>query len=118
MSLQKLTGKIIFPEDVSSIKSCNLQVSVEDVSRADASSETKAKKVFENLDLSSIIDNSYEFSLDVPVDDQKATLTVRVHVDVDKDDEVSIGDFLTTALFLVLTQGNPDYKEVKVQKIQ
>jgi hypothetical protein len=43
---------------------------------------------------------------------------VRVHVDLDKDGEVSVGDYISMESHPVLTYGHPDHVEVAVQKVE
>lgn len=117
MPMKKLNGNVVFQDDVSTIKDCNIHVSVEDISKQDASSETKSKADYPNVNLSTLQNSILPFSMEVPVDDDKLHLVVRVHVDVDKDNDVSRGDFVTTSMFSVLTRGNPDKIDVLVKKI-
>lgn len=113
--MRKLSGKLLFPEDVSGIKNSTVHVSVEDISRQDASSETVCKKVYSNVDLG--LESSLSFSLDVPVEDENAHLIVKVHVDSDNDGQLSAGDFITTKMYSVITRGFSDSVEVGLDKI-
>jgi len=111
-----LHGTLSFPNEENEIKNVTVYVSVEDISKQDASSEILCKKIFENVDIST--KEVFPFSLKVPVSDNKAHLVVRAHVDTDNDGEVSKGDYITTAMFSVITRGHSDIIDVKLEKVK
>jgi len=114
---QNLDGTLSFSDEGGhEIKNATINVSVEDISKQDASSETLCKKVFENVDINT--KEVFPFSLDVPVNDRNAHLVVRAHVDVDKDEEVSKGDYITTAMFSVINRGYSNIINVKLERVK
>ena len=60
----------------------------------------------------------FSFLIDVPVSNEKAHLIVKAHIDCNQDDQMSRGDFITTAMYSVLTLGNPSSVKINLQKIK
>ncbi len=117
MVVRVLSGKLFLPDDVSDIKNTTIFVSVEDISKQDISSETICKKTYRNVTFSKF-EHVFPFSLDVPITDEKLHLIVKIHVDVDEDGQLSVGDYITTGMFSVLTRGYSDVVDIKLEKIK
>ena len=43
---------------------------------------------------------------------------LEVHVDVDNDGKISVGDYINMESYPVLTYGNPNYISVKVKNVK
>ncbi len=89
-------GTIVFEESVTLPAGTTAEVRVEEVSRADAAATVVARDVVRGLDAWS--DQQIEpFSIHGEALDPRLRYTVRVHVDVDGDGEVSVGDYISAA---------------------
>lgn len=112
MSQVVVTGKVKFEQNATSFDKATAYVSLLDVSRQDAPSETIAKQVIKNVEL-----GEFSFSLSGIIKDPTGMYVVSVHVDVDGDGEVSAGDYITTGYYQISTQQEHTAIDITVQKV-
>jgi uncharacterized lipoprotein YbaY len=105
----------IIPEVGDSIVHANVHVRLLDVSRADASSETVASVVVENVSL--IPGQTVGFVLDVGDLDTRHTYSLAAHVDLDGSQEYTIGDYLTMEHFDVSPDTVGEFHSVLCRRI-
>lgn len=93
-------GRVVFEQLAGPVAGAVLTVRLVDVSRADASSITKAESVFRDVALTSSTDAvAFELSsLDVRSPGRYA---VEAHLDVDGSGDITPGDYLTMESFPV-----------------
>lgn len=109
-----LTVKIIFEGKLEPSSKTLVFVSIIDVTRADAPSRAVLQHVIENIDKMP----NQEIKLYGRIPDKESSYAVRVHVDVDGDGKVSVGDYITMESYPVLTYGYPNYVSVRVKKVE
>ncbi len=95
-----------------------MRIMLEDVSRVDAASVGVAEQIIDGVSYDPTDRASLAFSLHGEVPDDRANYAIRVHIDVDRDDRVSRGDYVTMESFPVLTRGHPDRVTVRVREVK
>jgi hypothetical protein len=88
-----------------------------DTSRIDALAVTIDELVLEDVDLTAVEDTGLEFQLSAEEVQPRARYEVGVLVDLDGDGRPSVGDYINTRSYPVLTRGYPDKVEVQVNPI-
>jgi uncharacterized lipoprotein YbaY len=106
--------EILFKSNVEAFSGANLNVRIEDVTSADEAATIVAAIRQENVSYSPATDPPFLFTLQLDSVNPHASYSVRVHIDVDGDGHVSVGDFITTQNYPVLTFGHPDRVAVVV----
>lgn len=112
-----LSGKIVFEANSNAFDDAAIHIRVEDVTRADAAAVLVAEKVLQPVSRPAGSTRDLEFQMPVHLPDQSARYSVRVHVDVDRNGQITQGDFISTQSYPVLTRGQPDSVEIKVREI-
>ena len=118
----EVSGKIVFDDVAKPFRNATLYVSLEDISKQNASSETIASQTIRKV---SVTGKEWEtrrykqidFVLRGKILDNRGMYVVSAHVDVDGDGRMSIGDYITQEYYPVLTRGNPKYVVVHVKAI-
>ncbi len=113
-----VSGSISFDEDAPAFSGATIYVRLEDVSYADASAKLVAEQIMRNVSRRAGGGEELEFKLHGRIADERASYSVRVHVDVDGDGEVSLHDHITTQSYPVLTQGHPRKLSVRVHEVK
>lgn len=91
-----VSGTIVFGADLEPFAGAIVYVRLEDVSRIDASAVMVAETVLQDVRAGGQAPSQLEFTIDAPPLDPRARYIVRVHVDVDADGQVGIGDYVST----------------------
>jgi hypothetical protein len=91
-----VAGSIVFGADFEPFVGATVYVRLEDVSRINASAFVVAQSVLPDVQAVGQIPGPIEFTLDAPPLDPRAMYVVRIHVDVDADGQVGIGDYVST----------------------
>jgi hypothetical protein len=86
------------------------------VSLADAPAVIVGRQVQEHVELPGG-GAAIPFEVRAPPADPGASYSVRVHVDLDGDGEVSPGDYVSTTSYPVLTRGHPAEAVVEVRLV-
>lgn len=109
-------GEIVLPTGEPGERAVRLVVQVEDVSRMDAPSQVIAEQHIEDVPLDG---TSVEFDIPVPAGliDERASYSIRVHVDVSGSGKVERGDMITTQSYPVLTHAAPQTARIEVRRI-
>lgn len=119
MSSQFLVeGEITFERTGTSFSGATAYIRLEDTSRADAASSIVAEQVIHNVSHQTNGDDRLKISLRGQIPDEKASYSVRVHIDVDGDGKVSQGDYINMQSYPVLTFGRPSQVAICVQQVK
>lgn len=110
-------GRILLGRDLKPFTNATVYVRLENVSRADVSSSTAAEKVLTEVSHRAGQEEEVSFNLYGEPPDEGSDYSVRVHVDVDGDGEVSVGDYITTESYPVLTYDHPNHVDVHVEEV-
>lgn len=81
----------------------------------DAPSKTIAKQVIK--DIKYVPAKKIEFSIKGKIEDERGTYVISVHIDVDGDGKVSVGDYITTGYNQVSSVGKTKGLSIKVQRV-
>ncbi len=117
MSGALLSGEIVFPAPPPSLAGATVYVRLQDTSLADGLARLIAEQVLTNLGDRAAASGSLPYFLHANIEDQRARLTVSVHVDLDGDGAISRGDYLSTTSIPVLTRGHPGWARVPVRRV-
>lgn len=109
-----LTGTLLLrdPAPVGAV----VRLKVEDVSRLDAAAVTVAEATF-RLDVAAATGTRVPFSLAVQAVDDRASYSMRAHVDTTGSNSITAGDLVSTRAFPVLSPSAADTVEVEVHKV-
>jgi uncharacterized lipoprotein YbaY len=111
-----VTGEVLFEKGARPFSGATVYIRLEDNSRADAASRIIAEQVVRDFSHKQK-GGGVEFKLYGEPPEERADCNVRVHVDVDGDDEVSVGDYITMESYPVLTYGHPRHVSVTVREV-
>ena len=113
-----MSGEIVFglpvPEDLSKAVA---YVRLEDTSLADAPSRVVSGQRLMRLPERLTTAGITPFNLHARRPDPKSTYSVSVHVDVDRDGKVSMGDYINTESYPVLTFGHASRASIRVWQV-
>ena len=104
MSCVLIKGKIVFQGDVLDISGASVKIEIHDVSRADAKSVTVSTFQIHKLSKHSSTANSIPFELSVDFIPRKVNYSIWAHIDVDRDNQISKGDFITMQSYPIKPQ--------------
>ena len=110
-------GEVVLGADVASFDGATVRVLLEDVSRAGGMSRTIAEQIIESVAHESGSERRLGFSLRGHRPDPRATISVRVHVDLNGQGEVEPGDCVTTQAYPVCSGKNSDHVSVAVRQV-
>jgi uncharacterized lipoprotein YbaY len=110
-----ITGTILFSGDVAPFSGATAYIHLLDVSKMDAAHETISQQLIKDIKYPS--DEKIDFSLSGRIKDERGTYIVSVHIDVDGDRQISIGDYITTSYYEVATTGNTKDLNIKVYRV-
>jgi uncharacterized lipoprotein YbaY len=113
-----VSGSISFDEDAPAFSGATVYVRLEDTSYADASSKVVAEQVMRGVSRRARSEGPLEFKIYGRITDERASYSVRVHVDVDGDGEVSLHDHVTMQSYPAITQGRPRKLSVHVHEVK
>jgi uncharacterized lipoprotein YbaY len=105
-------GTIVFGDD-GSVRDATVRVQLEDVSRIDATAPVVAEQVMRGVGGGVPI----EFVLHGGSLDPRARYNVRVHVDVNGDGQVSVGDYVSTRSAAVTAGSVPATVSIAVSRV-
>ena len=111
-------GEILFEKDVPSFSGAAVYIRLEDVSRMDAPSKVISEQVIRNVKYDSISHSRIAFALHAKIPDTKARYAISVHVDLDGNGKLNVGDFINMESYPVLTHGYPNNVLVRVRQIK
>ncbi|MEP7291522.1 MAG: YbaY family lipoprotein [Chloroflexota bacterium] len=117
MSNLLVTGAILIPEKELLPGNAVAYVHLLDTSLADAPATIVSSQVIENLARVMDKERKIKFALSGQIEDFKANYSVSVHIDVDNDGQISLGDYVNVQSYPVITFGYPKQVEVKTVKV-
>ena len=102
------------------IKNARVFIRLEDTTYQDDKSTIVLEKIIENFEYDSQNERkNIRFMLeDYLTIDEHATYNVSVLVDVDRDGQISLGDYVSTESYPVITHGYGNNIQVKVKQVQ
>jgi hypothetical protein len=110
--------QILLGGEVRSFTGATVYVRLEDVSYADAPASLIAEDIIQNVSHTAGNDEKLYSSLYGQIPNQQSRYSVRVHLDLDGDYQVSYGDYISMESYPVLTYGYPNEILVRVQEVQ
>lgn len=110
--------EILLGEKVRSFAGATAYVRLEDVSYADAPASLIAEDVIQNVSYTAGDDTKLQSSLYGQIPNQQAYYSVRVHLDLNDDHQISRGDYISMENHPVLTHGYPNKISVRVREVK
>ena len=95
-----------------------MHIYLEDVSFADAPARVITSLVIDRIPSDARTKGRVPFIIQGSIPDNKSRYSIRVHVDLDGDGKISKGDYINTVSYPVLTYGNPEHVEVRVEVVE
>jgi len=109
-----VTGHIVLDENVKSFSGATVYVSLEDVTMQDTGSKLITQQVIKDVsyyysDYDDIACNQKKigFELFSDITDFRGLYSIRVHIDVDNNGKISLGDYISMESCPVITYGYP-----------
>ena len=110
-------GEINFEGQSTSFTYATVYVRLEEVSAADAPARVVAEHIRRNVAFDPQAGEALAFTLEAEAPDPTASYSVRAHIDLDGDGQVSRGDYISMQSYPVLTFGYPRRVSVLVRRI-
>ena len=95
-----------------------MSVWVEDVSRQDAAALVVGKCYKQTLSPRTTTSEKIPFHIKSEISDRKSTYNIRVHVDVDRDGQVSVGDYITMESISLDYEDGREHRTIAVRKVE
>ena len=117
METKIVSGDIVLPPEEVPAKPVDVLVYVEDVSRADAPSAVVGEQILKGVSLHS--GEALSFTIEVATNNinERNLYSVRVHIDTSQSGDITIGDFVSTQSYPVLTRGYGTEVRVNVKRV-
>jgi uncharacterized lipoprotein YbaY len=110
-------GLIYFEGGVIEVGGASVYVRLLDVSRADAASSTIAEYRITHLPAGTKTSETISFEIEAEVPDPRASLILAAHLDMNRDGEISIGDYITMESFPVSPKALSNKYTIKLRRI-
>lgn len=114
---QIVTGEIIFGEEAKTNSGVTIYIRLEDISIADTASKLIAEQVLSNVSFQAGHRIKFLINLHGKALNERASYSLRVHVDVDGDGQISRGDYISMVSYPVLTFGYPNHATIQVREV-
>lgn len=114
----RVEGVILLGQEVASFSDVTAHVYLEDVSRADASARLVAQETIQNVSHQAGKQSAIKFQMRAETIDSRVHYSVRVHIDVQGNEELQVGDYISVQSYPVLTFGYPDRVTLEVKEIK
>jgi uncharacterized lipoprotein YbaY len=111
-------GKIVFEEVTPPFNDATMYVRLECITAIDIASEVVADYVEREVAFDPKTSSDLSFAIAGNPPDPRASYAVRVHIDIDRDGEVSHGDFISTQSYPVITFGYPREVSILVRQVK
>jgi uncharacterized lipoprotein YbaY len=118
-------GHIVLDKNVTSFSGATIYVLLEDVTMQDAPSKLILQQVIKDVSYYDDYDNlnchqkKIGFELFGDITDFQGMYSIRVHIDVDNDGKISVGDYMSMESYPVITHGYPKNKvSVHVRQVK
>ena len=117
METKIVSGEIVLPPEEVPAKPVDVLVYVEDVSRADAPSVVVGEQILKGVSLRS--GEALPFAIEVTANniDERNLYSVRVHIDTSQSGDTTLGDFVSTQSYPVLTRGHGTEVRVNAKRV-
>jgi uncharacterized lipoprotein YbaY len=112
-----VTVEIMMSEVAQPFSNATAYVRLEEVTYADAPAHLIAEDVINNVSYTGSSNTIATSVLHGQIADSQAHYSIRVHLDLDGDRQISRGDYISTESYPVLTHGHPNHVSVRVQAI-
>jgi uncharacterized lipoprotein YbaY len=111
-------GEILFGDYTKSFSGATIYVRLEDVSKLDAPSKVISEQAIRNVSYDSDDNKVINFELYGTIPDSRASYAVSVHVDLNNDGKLNLGDLINMESYPVITYSNSNTVSVHVKEIK
>jgi uncharacterized lipoprotein YbaY len=115
-STQVVRGELAFDGAPVNVAGASLRIVLNDVSRADGAAVAVGEQPISALPHGTTSDASIPFELRVGPLSPRSRYALWAHVDMDRDGQVSVGDFITMESFPVIA-GDTSHLRVRVRRV-
>lgn len=112
-----VSGSVVLPSEVRTMTSAKLYIWIEDISYVDGLARPVAKQVIDKILPDDIESGIVRFSLPIANTSTLNDLGLRVHLDMDGNGVVSVGDYVSTTRILVSSYKNTSAIKVSLQPV-
>lgn len=112
-----VSGTILFGADLNPFVGATVYARIEDAGRADARAQVVAESVLPSVAAGGPPPVRIEFKIEAPLLEPRAGYGIRVHVDVDGDGRVGIGDYVSTASHPLQSGGHSTRVTIPVKRV-
>lgn len=113
-----IKGELRFEDHVISFRNATMHVYLENVSVVDASSEIVGYYERKNVNFPNDKFKTLSFEITGRDLDERENYAIRAHIDIDRDGNVSKGDFITMQSYPVVTFGHPRQISILVRQVK
>lgn len=115
--MQVAAGTIVFDADIEPFAGATVYVRLEEVTRADAPSRVIAETILRDVQVGGQGARELEFTIDMPMLDPRERYVLRVHVDVDGDGRIGVGDYVSTGSYPVVPGAGASARSIQVKRV-
>jgi uncharacterized lipoprotein YbaY len=112
-----IEGEIVFEQLASSFSGATARVRLEDISFADASSRIVAEIILRNVYINIDDPQPLHFSMSIPALEERLMYSLAVLVDIDGDNEISLGDYISKESYPVKENFPSQYFRIRVSPV-
>jgi putative lipoprotein len=112
-----VSGEIKFPSETPSFANATVYITLEGTGRMDAPAYIVNQQVLRGVSYHSEQGAGLEFRLNGRMENPQESYNLRVHVDLDGDELISSGDYISMESYPVLPQDIPIRLTVQVRKV-
>src|SRR5919106_2781207 len=115
-NLLSVTGEILFDKDIEPFFGATAYVRLQDVSMSDAPSKTISEQILKNVGHDPNNPKHIAFSLYPENYDPMGRYVVSIHIDINGNGVLDLGDLINMESYPVLTHGYPNRVSVEVKQ--
>jgi len=112
-----LEGEIHVEGGILPFSGATIYLRIEDVSRADAPSIVIVEKILKDISIDAKSPRNIPFSIHLPTEWERMRYALSVHIDVDGDGKISIGDYITSRNYPIENSDCSQRLEVSVIRV-
>lgn len=116
--MQHVSGTIKLPEINEGLESARVNVRVRDTRRMDTAAAILGEQTIESITQDQILKGSLPFDVIIETPSDDASISVWVHLDLDRDGQISIDDYVSMADVAVVLESDAPPLQVSVSLVQ
>ena len=118
MSEPLVRGEIVFDSPPSGLAGAKVQIRLEQTSLVEMPAQVVSERILKDLPAKLVEGRKIPFVLYGPQPIPRERYTVSVHVDMQGDGRIRVGDYINMQSYPVLTFGHPEQVVVRVRQVK